>query len=170
MSPVIRIPSEIYARLEQHARGFDTPANVIETLLNHYDGVVNNSSGYTTDVPPRPRDSTKYFFNNHEYGKGRLVLAVIKDYVSSNSNTSFDNLTAIFPKHLQGSIGVFSEHDYVLNKYIDKNHKRHFLKQNELIQLSDCVIAVSTEWGAANIDDFIQQAEALGYKIIPTND
>ena len=37
MSQVIRIPSEIYKRLESYAVGFDTPAGVIERLLDFYE-------------------------------------------------------------------------------------------------------------------------------------
>jgi hypothetical protein len=37
MSQVIRIPEHLYARLEEHAHGFDTPANVIERILNYYE-------------------------------------------------------------------------------------------------------------------------------------
>jgi predicted CopG family antitoxin len=37
MSPVIRVTSEVYSRLEKLAVGFDSPANVIEKLLNSYD-------------------------------------------------------------------------------------------------------------------------------------
>jgi len=36
MAPVIRIPESLYKRLENLAEGFDTPANVIEKLLNQY--------------------------------------------------------------------------------------------------------------------------------------
>ena len=39
MSPVIRISDNLYQRLEAYASGFDTPANVIETILNKYEGV-----------------------------------------------------------------------------------------------------------------------------------
>lgn len=39
MSQVIRIPTSVYSRLEQYAEGFDTPANVIEKLLNHFEGL-----------------------------------------------------------------------------------------------------------------------------------
>lgn len=35
MAPVIRISDELYGRLEALARGFDTPANVIERLLGN---------------------------------------------------------------------------------------------------------------------------------------
>lgn len=37
MSQVIRISDELYRRLEAHASGFDTPSNVIETVLNSYE-------------------------------------------------------------------------------------------------------------------------------------
>lgn len=37
MSQVIRIPSELYKRLEKHAVGFASPASVIERLLDYYE-------------------------------------------------------------------------------------------------------------------------------------
>ena len=37
MSQVIRISDTLYKRLEAHASGFDTPSNVIETILNVYE-------------------------------------------------------------------------------------------------------------------------------------
>ncbi len=39
MSPVIRIPGNLHQRLEKHAVGFDTPANVIERLLDIIEGI-----------------------------------------------------------------------------------------------------------------------------------
>jgi len=37
MSQVIRINDDLYKRLEAHASGFDTPSNVIETILTAYE-------------------------------------------------------------------------------------------------------------------------------------
>ena len=37
MSQVIRITEKLYNRLKSHAEGFDTPANVIEKILNAYE-------------------------------------------------------------------------------------------------------------------------------------
>ena len=37
MSQVIRIPKNLYKRLESHAIGFDTPAGVLEKVLNFYE-------------------------------------------------------------------------------------------------------------------------------------
>lgn len=39
MPPVIRISESLYQRLSAHAEGFDTPANVIERLLDQVEGV-----------------------------------------------------------------------------------------------------------------------------------
>ena len=39
MSQVIRISDELHKRLEAYASGFDTPSNVIETILNAYEGL-----------------------------------------------------------------------------------------------------------------------------------
>ncbi len=39
MCPVIRISDQLYSRLEGLAEGFDTPANLIERLLDQCDGI-----------------------------------------------------------------------------------------------------------------------------------
>lgn len=36
--PTIRISTDLYKRLESHAKGFDTPAGVLERALNVYEG------------------------------------------------------------------------------------------------------------------------------------
>lgn len=46
---VVRLSAELYRRLEKHAEGFDTPANVIEKILNEYEGVTDSTPEY---VPP----------------------------------------------------------------------------------------------------------------------
>jgi hypothetical protein len=173
MSQVIRIPSDIYSRLEQHAQGFDTPANVIENLLNHFEGVTQKPPKVQqVAAPENGKDRTKYYFNNQKLGKARLVLAVVEKYVSEHADINADELLKAFPKHLQGSIGVFNEYEYVKNKYANKKPKRHFLKADEIIQLNDCRIAVCTQWGSGdigNIEKFIEQASLFSFKITPTN-
>lgn len=171
MSQVIRLPSNIYKRLEKHAKGFDTPAAVIERLLNHFEGVdPDETSSSSMDTVGVARDSTKYDFHGHKYGKGRLVLAVVKAYVADNPDVSYEGLLATFPKKLQGSIGVINKFIAVEERYQDKKHKRHFMKPDEIVPLADCDAVVCTEWGAGNIDDFIQVARSLGYKTSPINE
>ena len=168
MSPVIRIPEVLFSRLEQHAKGFDTPANVIETLLNHFEGIDTKTSNTPlANDAVKKRDTTKYSFKNQKYGKGKLVLAIIKDFVASNPKITFDSLTKAFPKELQGSIGVFNELQGIQKKYENKSHKRHFVK--EVIGLKDCDIVICTEWGVANINGFIEKAKSNGYIITSTN-
>jgi len=168
MSLVIRISENVYSRLEKHAKGFDTPANVIETLLNHFEGVDQKTSNIASQQDAtNKRDTTKYSFKNHLYGKGKLVLAVVKDYVASNPKATYYDLVKVFPKYIQGSIGVFNELETVHDKYENKSHKRHFMQ--DTISLKDCDIVVSTEWGAGNINNFIKQAISIGCNITPTN-
>jgi len=165
MSKTIRIPSELFIRLEKHAKGFDTPASVIERILDSYEGVVTRSSSTATGVQ---RDKTKYRFNNHLYGKGRLVLAVVKKYASDHPGTTFDGLANVFPATVQGPIGVFNLFDSVQEKYSDKQHKRHFVKPDEIIKLADSEVVVCTEWGIGNINDFLRLVKEIGYEVIPT--
>ena len=174
MSPVIRVPEDLYfTPRATRKNGFDTPANVIETLLNHFEGVDQKASkAISTQDATKKRDTTKYSFKNKQYGKGKLVLAVVKDYVTNNPKITFDNLLKVFPKNLQGSIGVFNEHGFVQKKYEDKSHKRHYLKINEIISLSDCNIVVCTEWGAGdgdNISGFVEHAKSIGFNITAKN-
>lgn len=39
MSQVIRISDQLFKRLEKYAQGFDTPAKVVEKILDEYEGV-----------------------------------------------------------------------------------------------------------------------------------
>ena len=55
---------------------------------------------------PAQRDKTRYMFNGNVYLKNKLVLAVIKDYVSKNQTITCNELKTVFDKSLQGSIGV----------------------------------------------------------------
>ena len=114
------------------------------------------------------RDNSKYIFKKSKYGKGKLVLEVIKEYISENPNTKFSDLANIFSKKIQGSSGVFATQEKAKEIYSKKGIKRHFLKPDELISLSDSIIAVSDQWGIKNIDKFIDMVnKELGenYKI-----
>lgn len=113
----------------------------------------------------RKKDSTKYEFNGMTLGKGRLVLEVIRKHCQDNPSLCFGELEAAFPQSLQGSGGVFSRSEDANKIVTDTGRKRHFLNQDELIQISDATIAVSSQWGAGNIDKFIEKARTNGYMI-----
>ena len=113
-------------------------------------------------------DRTQYRFNGDVVGKGRLVLAVLKQHVEYNPEITFSKLEQAFPKHLQGSLslGCFYSVAEAEKKYASTGHKRHFLKPEELIELRDQRIAVCTQWGKGNIDGFIERAREHSYSII----
>ncbi|WP_261844572.1 hypothetical protein [Aliamphritea ceti] len=111
------------------------------------------------------KDTTKYLFNGGNYGKGRLVLAVLKKFVEENPKVTYSELESTFYKSLQGSSGVFSTQCDAKEVFAKTSRWRHFIKPEELIKLSDSTIAVSSQWGVGNIDRLIQKAIELGYKI-----
>lgn len=172
MYEVIKVPTALYTRLEKYAKGFDTPANVIERLLNFYeatdcdddpDGSPSSTISTLSTAPSRRYE--KYLFENREYGKGRLVLAVVTAHVKSNPHMSYSDLLTTFPKRLQGSSrGVFDTKEIAEEIFSRERRKRHFINPDELISLADSVIAVSTQWGV-NTDNFIAHARTLGYVI-----
>lgn len=110
-------------------------------------------------------DTTKYLFNQSKLGKSRLVLEVIKFYVDTHGEVSYSDLVSKFPLHLQGNLGTFATIEEATEIHNKTGHKRNYIKPNEQIKLSDCVIAVSNQWGIGNIKGFINHAEVLGYEI-----
>ena len=118
---------------------------------------------------PAQRDKTRYMFNGNVYLKNKLVLAVIKDYVSNHQLITCNELKMVFDKSLQGSIGVV-EYESIAKQRKDYQ-VRFFVKEDEILRLVDGNILVCSQWGILNISNFIKRAEQLGYKIelIETN-
>jgi len=50
MSQVIRIPESLYKRLESHAIGFDTPASVIERILDYFETRHPNAKVFASNL------------------------------------------------------------------------------------------------------------------------
>lgn len=110
------------------------------------------------------KDMSKYKFNGKMLGKGRLVLEVIKQHVENNPNITFSELERQFPRKIQGSRGVFSSEEEAI-EIRNRDRRRHFIKADELITLSDSTIAVCSQWGIKNIGKFISVAQKYGHKI-----
>jgi hypothetical protein len=111
------------------------------------------------------KDLTKYIFNNKEYGKGRLVLAVVQEYVKQNPKITFIELKDKFKDNLQGYTGVFQTKEEAVEMNSKDKRVRYFTKENEIIELVDQQIAVSSQWGKGNIDKFISEAKKHGLPI-----
>lgn len=111
------------------------------------------------------KDYTRYLFNGSEYNKRKLVLAVIKDWVSKHSLNSLSELLLSFPQEIRSG-GMFVPVSEARAIYERQGIDRHFLGEEEVIQFSDSTrYAISNQWGKGNIAKFITQAKKLGYEI-----
>ena len=118
----------------------------------------------SNDAVKGKRDTSKYTFKGKAFAKGRLVHAVVQDFVEKNPNTTFDDLKKAFPdewqadKPNQRNRAVFVRLSDAEQLFKDKGHRRHFFNKGEAIQLSDEIIAVSNQWGIGNIGNFVDGA------------
>ena len=108
------------------------------------------------------RDKSKYMFSGRVYPKNRLVLAIIKKYVEEN-NPTYEKLSSVFDKSLQGSLGVVELYENACK--VSDASKRFFMKESDVITLSDAKVVVCTQWGIFNIAKFIKHATNLGFII-----
>lgn len=118
------------------------------------------------------KDRSKYLVGNSrvEYGKGRMVHEVIRRYVEDHPTVTYHELLEIFPNGWRGNLknGCFVKKLQALRQKEESGYVRHFLKDDDIISLADAEIAVSTQWGAGNINLFIDGVNAskrIGIKI-----
>jgi hypothetical protein len=89
----------------------------------------------------------------------------MKHHIENNPELSFSSLESQFPKSIRGGDGVFSTIVDANKRYSLSGRKRHFISPEDIINLQDSTIAISSQWGAGNIESFISVAKELGYKI-----
>ncbi len=142
---------------------YDNDIPIAALTINRYKGKDGNVYVVTDTYfveRVKNRDYTKYTFNGQSFGKSRLVLAVIKDFVEHNPTITYSQLKARFPDNLQGKETFTTE---TIAK--QKRDRRNFIEPEELITLADEIIAVSTQWGLNNITPFIEQCRHMGISI-----
>lgn len=127
-----------------------------------YIPMTTETSG-TVRATERTRDKTRYMFNEKILLKNRLVYEVVRDYVGKNPKMTVADLKRIFPKELQGSLGVV-EYACIADKRTDCR-VRFFADEGEELRLADGNAYVCSQWGIINIPKFIERAALLGYKI-----
>ncbi|MBQ9777832.1 MAG: hypothetical protein IJW22_02795 [Clostridia bacterium] len=113
--------------------------------------------------PPGKRDTTRFMFENNVYLKNRLVLATVRAYLRDNPDITREELKCVFPKSLQGSIGVVENAE--LAQMRPDYTIRFFAKPEETLHLCDGDMYVCSQWGILNIPNFLKVAEQLEYKI-----
>lgn len=112
------------------------------------------------------RDTTRYSIDGGEpLNKRRFVLAVVKKYVESHPDVSYEDLKKRFPDRISGSPlhGIFRPYDEVVSKLETQPdlEKRFFLEEDDLIELADgTIITVYNQWGA-HFPGFLELAKQM---------
>ncbi len=111
------------------------------------------------------KDYTKYRFNGEVYNKRKLVLAVVQEWISSNRPGTLPELLTAFPQELRsGGVFILATEAKVI--YERQGRRRHFLEDDEIVTFPDSTqYAVSNQWNKEWTDNFISQAEILGFEI-----
>lgn len=134
----------------------------LKKRVEELEKILNSKNQTTSKTEQTNRDKTKYMFEGKVYAKNRLVLAVIKKYVKEN-NPTYNQISNVFDKSLQGSLGVVELFDNALK--ISDASKRFFMKDEDVLNLEDQKVVVCTQWGIFNIVKFIKFAQSLGFDI-----
>lgn len=124
-------------------------------------------------LPPNKKEKTvakfekieqsTFEFNGNTYGKGPLVLAVVKEHAALNKGITHEQMKAAFPDSLLRGYGIFTTQ--VKADELCKTRKRYFVKADQLVKLSDETIAICNQFTSDNIGAFLNQAKLLGYTI-----
>ena len=118
----------------------------------------------TKAVKSGSRNNDKYKFDGAEYGKGKLVLAVVTKYVSEHPSIKYAELQQVFPTTLMKRFGVFETVEKA--RQLSGARDRYFFQAENVIKLGDKKsIVCCTQWTAALLEPFLKVAKDLGYKI-----
>ena len=87
-----------------------------------------------------------------------------EESVAKGYESDFDDLKAVFPKYLQGSLGVVERKEIACQRGVDYE-RRYFTESQEVIKLLDGEMYVCSQWGIFNLPQFLNRAEQLGFDI-----
>lgn len=109
------------------------------------------------------RDTTKYLLDNEKYGKSRLVLALVTKYFRAHPHISAKELMTVFPRSLQGSMGVIRP----LSEVTDYNlyTRRFFCEDRDILGIDGIPYVVCSQWSSSNIKNILARAGELGIHI-----
>lgn len=152
------------------AGGFDSmPSKFVTERVRGGD----SSERVKKPLPPsKKKDKTAKFdkveqstfeFNGESYGKGPLVLAVVRFHAEKNKKITHEQMKAAFPDSLLRGYGIFTTRAKA--DELCKTRKRYFVKDDQVVKLSDETIAICNQFTSDNIGAFLNQAKLLGYTI-----
>ena len=133
--------------------------------IKYYSVIIDGSDVETkVNIDKGGRDVTKYKFNGVEYGKSRLAHAIISYYVKKNEPI-YKELCDVFPVKLIPPYGLFVPLAEALE--VSKDRARFFVKDREVLELSDGPVCVSNQFTKERIDKLINiTQERLEYEIL----
>lgn len=94
------------------------------------------------------RDYTEYAFKGKQYGKGRLVLAVVQDYLKKHPKLTVRDIKTLFNSQL----------DIVESRH-KADSKKFFVNEDDSLHAIGGNIVVTNQWTARNILPFISFAK-----------
>lgn len=110
------------------------------------------------------RNYDKYAINGAgNYGKARMVEAVVNTYVKNNPSITIETLQEVFPHHLLKGYGVIRTEDGTI-----KDYKRFYKSQLP----NGTVFYICNQWGKDNTENFVQYVNdnVAGVKISNAGD
>ena len=147
---------EILKSLSRFAQKCRVDLGINESEIN--EEIFNATFEEISSAVKGKKDYSKYTFKGTQYGKGRLVQAVVKDYVQTNPDISFEELLLVFPHELAGQkYGIFDKIEVAEKYFIDSGskYKIFYMNSEDLITLADAKIVVCSQWGKSNLDPFL---------------
>jgi len=157
---------EILKSLSRFAQKCRVDLGINESEIN--EEIFNATFEEISSAVKGKKDYSKYTFKGTQYGKGRLVQAVVKDYVQTNPGISFEELFLVFPHELaRHKFGVFDRIEVAEKYFIDSGnkYKRFYMNEEDIITLSDAKIVVCSQFGKDNMDPFLEACKKLELEI-----
>lgn len=136
---------------------------LIDDAVQMIDGKKKKNTQAKVASEPGERDRKSYNFKGVEYGKGKLVLAVVKDFVGTREGIDYAGLKSAFPDDLLRNYGIFKPLQEA--RKVSEKRKRYFLGADQVVELKDGPVAVCNQFTKENILDFLVRAKQLGYQI-----
>lgn len=136
----------------------------IQWKENHCLSQIDVNPSTTLENKDKKQDAYFSFDGKNFHCKRRFVLELIKYYVANNPKVNFQELEKQFPAELHTkSLGVIKTLPSVIERIASQPDlkKRYFLKEDEIIILSDGTkIVVNNQWGTL-FPKFLKKANLL---------
>ena len=133
--------------------------------VESYQVKIKQQSEERREAKKASKDYTRYQFQGNSFNKRKLILAVIRYWVSENKPSKLSELLKAFPQDIRSG-GLFELEEKAKEIYERQKIYRHFLGEGEVLEFSDSTrYAISNQWSKVNIEKFIKQSKKLGYEI-----